>query len=142
MEPFGASLSSDPDYWRNRTVHRMEEVVGSILLCFVIGPSTAVCCQYFASKSHDRAAIGKAKFYDSIHDISRLHDLRAEISLERSYICFIDTSETFQQHMTIQGLMPAPIQGIFQQPAVALPPNGGVPMMPQEYVQAPPRLFL
>ena len=38
MQPFVAGLSSDPDYWRNQTVVRQNEMFGSCLLCFCIGP--------------------------------------------------------------------------------------------------------
>jgi hypothetical protein len=38
MQPFVAGLSSDPDYWRNQPVLRQNELLGSCLLSFLIGP--------------------------------------------------------------------------------------------------------
>ena len=113
------------------------------------------------SQVKKRAAIGKQKMIDSIHDMASRHGLKADVSPEITYFSFTDPTvmvtpqDLMQEQMMVMGplqAMPAPGQGMFQQPpayapygqemyeqqpAYAPPPTGGLPMMPPGYAKGP-----
>ena len=99
------------------------------------------------SQVKKRAAIGKQKMIDSIHDMASRHGLKADVSPEITYFSFTDPTvmvtpqDLMQEQMMVMGplqAMPAPGQGMYQQqPAYAPQPTGVGPMMPQGYAQAP-----
>jgi hypothetical protein len=160
LQPFLAGLSSDPDYYRGRGLLTSNETLLYCILCLFIGPLSLICHCYNISEMNKRAAIAKQKLIDSIHDMARRHNLKAYVSPLISYFSLTDpTAIGMPQNLVQQPMvmgppqaMPAPGQGMFQQPpayapygqemyeqqpAYAPPPTGGLPMMPPGYAKGP-----
>ncbi len=116
---------------------------------------------YLISEQETREAMGEQKLIDSIHDLARRYDLKADVSPMTSYFTLTDSTpggmqqNLVQQPMMMMGTpqaMPTPGQEMYQQQPVyapygkemyqqqlayAPPPIGGLPMMPPGYAKAP-----